>query len=403
MTGTDDQRFETATSREQLEVEQLVANVVNELLLRHRNRHPTEPLPHLLRNKHTRFITRAILDGFPPSYQNLDASGPWLCYWTVHAMNLLGITLADSTKSAFVRYLNQCKHPQGGYGGGPRQIAHLAATYGAVNCLISLGTREAYDSIDREKLLPFLVRLHQSDGSFIMHEGGEVDVRGTYCALAVARLTNLLCEELTNKSAEFVLECQSYEGGFGGLPGLEAHGGYTFCSIAALAILEAVTRCDLPKLLNWLIMRQCPFEGGFNGRTNKLVDTCYSFWQAGAIPIVYRALSLNEKYVDALPVDKWLFNQRALQEYILACCQAPNGGLIDKPGKPADYYHTCYALSGLSIAQHFTFLPEPSITLIGSHQNLVEITDPVHNLRQDFVEAGLAHFGRLPVPTLDQN
>lgn len=85
--------------------------------------------------------------------------------------------------------------------------------------------------------------------------------------------------------------------GFGGLPGLEAHGGYTFCSIAALAILEAVTRCDLPKLLNWLIMRQCPFEGGFNGRTNKLVDTCYSFWQAGAIPIVYRALSLNGTYL----------------------------------------------------------------------------------------------------------
>lgn len=92
-------------------------------------------------------------------------------------------------------------------------MAHLAATYGAVNCLVSLGTREAYDSIDREKLLPFLLRLHQSDGSFIMHEGGEVDVRGTYCALAVARLTNLLCPPLIDKCADFILECQSYEGG----------------------------------------------------------------------------------------------------------------------------------------------------------------------------------------------
>ena len=28
------------------------------------------------------------------------------------------------------------------------------------------------------------------------------------------------------------------------------------------------------------------------------------------------------------------------------------GGLRDKPGKSADFYHTCYCLSGLSSAQH---------------------------------------------------
>ena len=27
------------------------------------------------------------------------------------------------------------------------------------------------------------------------------------------------------------------------------------------------------------------------------------------------------------------------------------GGLRDKPGKPRDFYHSCYALSGLSISQ----------------------------------------------------
>lgn len=29
------------------------------------------------------------------------------------------------------------------------------------------------------------------------------------------------------------------------------------------------------------------------------------------------------------------------------------GGIIDKPGKGRDYYHTCYGLSGLSISQYF--------------------------------------------------
>ena len=33
-------------------------------------------------------------------------------------------------------------------------------------------------------------------------------------------------------------------------------------------------------------MRQMSCEGGFSGRTNKLVDSCYSFWQGGALAIL---------------------------------------------------------------------------------------------------------------------
>ena len=66
-------------------------------------------------------------------------------------------------------------------------------------------------------------------------------------------------------------------------------------------------------------------EGGFQGRTNKLVDACYSFWQSGIIPIIS---SISE-----YKSDKWLFHNGALQEYVLLCCQTPHGGFIDKPGK----------------------------------------------------------------------
>ena len=47
-----------------------------------------------------------------------------------------------------------------------------------------------------------------------------------------------------------------------------------------------------------------------------------------------------------------LCDQIALQRYILLCCQQYDGGLRDKPSKFRDFYHTCYALSGLSIAQN---------------------------------------------------
>ena len=33
---------------------------------------------------------------------------------------------------------------------------------------------------------------------------------------------------------------------------------------------------------------QGAMEGGFMGRTNKLVDGCYSFWQGGLFPLLQR-------------------------------------------------------------------------------------------------------------------
>lgn len=45
--------------------------------------------------------------------------------------------------------LGLCQHPSGGFSGGPNQLAHLATTYAAVNALAILGTKEAFDLIDR--------------------------------------------------------------------------------------------------------------------------------------------------------------------------------------------------------------------------------------------------------------
>jgi prenyltransferase beta subunit len=42
--------------------------------------------------------------------------------------------------------------------------------------------------------------------------------------------------------------CQTYEGGFGGEPGSEAHGGYVFCAFAALIILGRAADADIGTL-----------------------------------------------------------------------------------------------------------------------------------------------------------
>jgi hypothetical protein len=151
---------------------------------------------------------------------------------------------------------------------------------------------------------------------------------------------------------------------------------------------------------SWLLRRQVRLEGGFQGRTNKLVDSCYSFWQGAALAMceIYKnggsdvydmeqylahdaasvpeATSTGKDAVSAdgeigielelaldLPEAKRIkkvddtsgnlpFNQNALQRYILHCAQnLEGGGMRDKPGKSRDFYHSCYALSGLSISQ----------------------------------------------------
>ena len=73
-------------------------------------------------------------------------------------------------------------------------------------------------------------------------------------------------------TGEWVLSCQTYEGGFAGCPGMEAHGGYSFCAFAALVLLGKEKLCDLSAFTRWIANRQMRYEGGFQGRTNKLVD-----------------------------------------------------------------------------------------------------------------------------------
>lgn len=207
--------------------------------------------------------------------------------------------------------------------------------------------------------------------------------------------------ELVEGTATFLASCQTYEGGFSSAshpfysaktdrvlrapkPHLgEAHGGYTFCALASWILLQSYLnleahpsqspgpweteftterpKVDLKRLTRWLVnMQGSEVElGGFRGRTNKLVDGCYSWWCGGAFSLleafgVGGLQNLTEKDVEVdegvdppqkpdAPgveehdgwddVDESLFNRKALQEYILLAGQHPAGGLRDKPPK----------------------------------------------------------------------
>ncbi|KAK7586034.1 hypothetical protein V9T40_003910 [Parthenolecanium corni] len=373
----------TKTTTEQDKVEDVVDRLFN-MFIKKSKIDPDAPL--LLRKEHILYLKQS-LTYLPAAYACLDSSRPWMCYWICHSLALLDYQLDSGMKSHIAKFLDKCQSSQGGFGGGPGQAPHLASTYAAVQALCCLGTEEAFEVINREKLKSFLMSTKCSTGAFSLEVDGEVDIRGAYCAAAVATITNLNTDVLFEKTAAWILSCQTYEGGFAGYPGLEAHGGYTFCGVAALTLLNSVYLCDTKALLRWCTNRQMRFEGGFQGRTNKLVDGCYSFWQGGVFPIIYEML--NGEVGESVVLDEHLFSNKALQEYILICCQAPFGGLIDKPEKARDIYHTCYTLSGLSVAQH---LPNGKADIVGDETNLLMPTHPLYNIEKNCLKKAVAYF-----------
>ena len=231
--------------------------------------------------------------------------------------------------------------------------------------------------------------------------------RGTYCLLVVATLLDLLTPELLHNVDKFIASTQTYEGGFANATfplksfspvrspaTAEAHGGYTSCSLLAYYLLASVVPLpssgsealslgrtfpapiDVESALRWSVLMQGEAieAGGFRGRSNKLVDGCYSWWVGGGFPVL-DALAKNTRQENVEEGTGQLFNDGelicfdvclslinwltshvvVLQEFVLLAAQreeGQGGGLRDKPGKRPDLYHTCNNLSGLAIAQH---------------------------------------------------
>eukprot|EP00850_Spirogloea_muscicola_P018995 SM000180S03520 [mRNA] locus=s180:177271:181874:- [translate_table: standard] len=162
----------------------------------------------------------------------------------------------------------------------------------------------------RPAMAAFLGRMKAPGGGFTMHDDGEIDIRGSYTALAVAHILSITTPDLLRGVGNYLANCQTYEGGTGGEPGNEAHGGQLLtCTMddfilvhilrprgchsrrrGGQAPLDFLAGLNVSGLQDWAVFRQGQVEGGFQGRTNKLVDGCYSFWQGGLILLLNRLM-----------------------------------------------------------------------------------------------------------------
>ncbi|KAI0450479.1 terpenoid cyclases/Protein prenyltransferase [Xylaria acuta] len=268
--------------------------------------------------------------------------------------------------------------------------ANIAATGFA---LLSLGIladgdgSDAFSRVDRVRTLTWLKRLQREDGSFgeVLADDGRVsggrDMRYCYIA-AIIRLA--LGGAEGDKSLDFdvdalvghIRRAQTFDGGMSESSMHESHSGYAYCAVAALALLDSANPDpsatphryihagipSIPSLVHFLVSRQSAYSDprdddgddddtappdlsslslsdavphltGFNGRLNKLPDTCYTWWNSGALSLLG---------------EDGLVSRGPARRFILEKTQHLIGGFAKHPGGPPDVYHAYMGLAALA-------------------------------------------------------
>ncbi|TDZ36055.1 Geranylgeranyl transferase type-1 subunit beta [Colletotrichum spinosum] len=254
--------------------------------------------------------------------------------------------------------------------------------------------KDAFRGIDRVKTLRWLRRLQRDDGSFgelVLDDGtveGGRDTRLCYLAAMIRWILRGGVKEgdedwVEDINVDAVIEHirrgQTYDGGVAESCHHESHAGYAYCAVGALYLLDrpseqeatphrspAVKRglVDVSLLVKFLAYRQFEYLErsddsddpdttnfllpeslgqlslddnmrfvGFNGRCNKVADTCYCWWVGGTLQMLGHV-----DLLDAEPSRRFLMSKT---QHII-------GGFSKYPGGPPDIYHGYLGLAALA-------------------------------------------------------
>ncbi|GAA6063144.1 hypothetical protein JCM10212_001192 [Sporobolomyces blumeae] len=295
----------------------------------------------------------------------------------------LDTMLRDVQRQGFVDWVYEQQVEAGGFRGSDsvsaafiQPSASVAATLDPPNiiqsytALLNLALLDDdLSRLNRAGLARFVGECQCDDGSFSLFPGSfePGDPRSTYSAFAVVSMLDDWSHIDVDRALDFLNSCRRYEGGFAQRPGAEANAGPTYCAVASFHLSGRLSHLPDPSLLlRWLVDRQVrppstsslglespstsdddgddddggeePDEdenggsarggprivkldetAGFQGRANKPVDACYSFWNLAAIRLL--SPSLFPTVVDA-----------SLNSHFLLHCQHPQfGGIARDP------------------------------------------------------------------------
>lgn len=162
--------------------------------------------PIFRKEKHISYWLRCLRSPLPQPYTSSDANRMTLAFFTVSALDLLGVLFTRTTKAErdeYIAWIYRCQHPDGGFraftGADMAEYrssasavwdpANVPATYFALSSLCVL--QDDLQRVDRRSCLSWLRRMQRPDGSFgqTLGENGDVlggmDTRFGYCAMVI--------------------------------------------------------------------------------------------------------------------------------------------------------------------------------------------------------------------------
>ena len=166
--------------------------------------------PLFLKEKHVTYWLRCLRSPLPHQYTSNDSNRMTLAFFTISALDLLGVLHTRTTpveREEYADWIYRCQHPDGGFRGFPGtdlgaktteenkvwDPANVPATYFALATLCVLG--DDLLRVKRKECLQWLLRMQRQDGSFGETLGphdelgeevqGGMDTRYGYCAMVI--------------------------------------------------------------------------------------------------------------------------------------------------------------------------------------------------------------------------
>ena len=315
--------------------------------------------------KHAAYFRRFLHGVLPPSLAEADQVRVVMCYFALNALDSSGcLKLNASQRVALTNWIIQSQFCRSG---GLQTDFNVACVYAALASLAIIGND--FERVPVDEIMACIARLQFNSSSVPtgcamslpaerMHGAvfarlpipAEVDVRYVYAAVAVCSLLRRWDSFDVVSAVSFICRCQSFEGGFGLCPGQAAHGGSTYCALAALDLMGCapvppgrVQACSgsLEAPTSQFHRLSTPFDPSISNACRLVVDTtldCANLvrW------ISLRTVSLvSESYLNGPgnAATSGGCDEGAI-DHLYDNDPRYRGGLSGRAGKPAD---ACYA------------------------------------------------------------
>ncbi|ROV88053.1 hypothetical protein VMCG_10412 [Cytospora schulzeri] len=257
-------------------------------------------------------------------------------------------------------------------GGKDMRYCYLAAT---IRWILRGDEEEEEEDIDVDALVAHIRRSQTYDGGFSESFRHESHAGYAYCAVAALALLDRPEEEEEASGTEagtksgqtpYYKRSQALQNGISDMPGF-----ISFLVSRQFTYLDPDTADDDdddddddPDCANFQLANlsltdpnESPKHVGFNGRCNKVADTCYTWWVLGSLSILGVLNNSDDDGDSGTPSPANNNNEnntvdpaalKAQRDFLLDKTQHAIGGFGKRPGDPPDIYHSSLGLAALA-------------------------------------------------------